>query len=147
MSGSESFLLLPSHSQQELLQRQKYEKRQPKLLWPSDQKVTAGTKIQRFHGTDQDFIAFTPPKKDASVKGIESGATGLPVDNSTPQQSLELPTEPCHVELRLNLDGKGGEFKLESLIVVPTYQDALGIFREVSAFISNIALRVQSNGG
>lgn len=91
-------------------------------------------------------IASTPLKKVVNATEIEFGGMEPLVDNSTPKQSSVLPTELCPVELKLSLGGKEGEFKLESLIVAPTYQAALGIFREVSAYISSIALRVQSNG-
>lgn len=67
-------------------------------------------------------------------------------EKPSPKRSWALPTEPYLVELSLTFGGTEGRFEFRSSIEVPTYEAGLGISREVSAYILNIASRVQSNG-
>jgi hypothetical protein len=101
--------------------------------------------IKKSLGTDQDSTANTLQSL-AVGELAESGSMGQPVVNFTLKQSLELPTEPYLVELELNFGGMEGRFEFRSSIEVHSYEEGLGIFRELSAYISNIASRVQSNG-
>lgn len=94
----------------------------------------------------QGSIASTRQRKVAFETELKSGSMARPAGSSTPKRSWALPTEPYLVELSLNFGGAEGRFEFRSSIEAPSYQAALGISRELSAYILNIASRVQSNG-
>lgn len=66
--------------------------------------------------------------------------------NDSPKPFLGLPTEPYLVELSLTFGGEEGRFEFRSSIEVHTYEEGIGISRELSAYIFSIASRVQFNG-
>lgn len=94
----------------------------------------------------QGSIASTQRRKAAFEMELKSGSTEQPVDSSTPKQSWGSPTEPYLVELSLSFSGEEGRHEFRSSIEVPSCEAGLGIFRELSVYILNIALRVQSDG-
>jgi hypothetical protein len=98
--------------------------------------------IKRSAGMGQDSTAKTPKLKIASELG-GPGTIEQHADSSTPRLSSELPTEPYLVELSLIFGGEEGRFEFQSSIEVRSYQEGLGIFRELSAYILNIASRDQ----
>lgn len=64
----------------------------------------------------------------------------------TPKQSSESRIGRYRVELSLYSGGKERQQRFLLSIEVPTLKAGLGICRVASAYISNIALRAQSNG-
>lgn len=77
----------------------------------------------------------------------DSTVSAQPAILRTLRRSSESRIGRYHVELSLYSGGTAKKQRFLLSIEVPTLKAGLGICRAASAYISNIALRDQSNGG